>query len=111
MFVCMIQSQLPSQNFDQAIHLWSERVKPKLKKQKGWKNAAIAVSRDTGQLHIFTLWETKSQADGFESTDESLDELNQLLALGLCRATRVVYPIGDDEIIKLFGQASATYLN
>ena len=111
MFVCMIQFELPNDKIQDATRLWKESVLPELREQKGWKNAAFSVSHETGEVRIFTLWQTEPQARWFESTDRSYAELSKLLALGVCKATRVVYRVGDAEITELFGQASQVYFN
>ncbi len=111
MFVSTVQFELPINKISDAIRLWRESVLPELQEQKGWKNAAISVDRITGNVRIFTLWQTQDQANWFESTDRMYDEFSRLLALGVCQSTRLVYRLDDSEIAGLFRQVSEVYFN
>lgn len=111
MFVCTIQLELPIDKISDATRLWKESVLPELQEQKGWQDAAFSVDHTTGNVRIFTLWQTQDQANWFESNDRLYNELGRLLALGVCQSTRVVYPLGESEIAALFGRANKVYFN
>jgi hypothetical protein len=111
MFVGMIQFQLCAETIAEAKRLWQESVLFELKEQKGWKDASFSISRATNIVHIFTLWETKSQARWLESTERCYSELGKLLALGAGKPTRVVYQLGADQITNQFGQAGEINFN
>ena len=95
MFVHVIQMQLKHCSAFEANLFWRESVLPELKLQRGWKDASFAPI-GTGKVMLFTVWDTKEAARGFNATPDYHSALAQFIGLGR-DIQEVVYPLGTAE--------------
>ncbi len=97
MYVSMMQIQFQPCVAYEAALLWRESVLPVLKQQPGWKDASFSLDSATGRGMLFALWETESQAYGYEACAEYYQEFGRLMALGAGQLTHMVYRLGTSE--------------